>query len=153
VVQEQTVQEQAGFEVLSSVECLTLLSAQQVGRLGVLVRGYPLVIPVNYGLDGTVVVVRMHPGSTLSAADHAHVCFEVDQLDPSERTGWSVLVRGLAEDVSDLEHDLVLERSQLRAVQPWAPGEHARLLRIITHDISGRRIQPGQPAFELGGYL
>lgn len=146
-------QEQDGLEVLSSAECLTLLGSQQVGRLGVMVRGYPLIIPVNYGMDGTVLVVRTHLGSTLSAADHANVCFEVDQLDPVQRTGWSVLVRGLAEDVSDLEHDQVLEQSQLHAVQPWAPGEHARLMRIITHDISGRRIQSDQAAFELGGYL
>ena len=140
-------------EELGREECFALLSAQQVGRLGVVVRGYPLVVPVNFGLDRGVVVIRTHPGATLSAADHANVCFEVDEFDTALRTGWSVLVRGLAEDVTDLEGDEVRRRSEESSAQPWAPGENGRLLRVIPHQVTGRRVRAGAPLFELGGYL
>lgn len=143
------------LEALPREECLRLLATQQVGRLGVVVRNYPLIFPVNFGLDRGVVVVRTRRGALLSSADHANVAFEVDELDVVHRTGWSVLVRGLAEDVSDLERDEVLQRSEASAPEPWVPGEHDRLVRIIPHDVSGRRIHAGQQtwAFEPAGYL
>ena len=85
---------------LTSAECRRLLAGGTIGRIGLIVDGYPLVIPVNYALDRDVVCVRTHPASLVAGADHANVSFEVDELHPSDRTGWSVLVRGLAELVT-----------------------------------------------------
>ncbi|WP_432548564.1 pyridoxamine 5'-phosphate oxidase family protein [Kineococcus sp. SYSU DK004] len=140
-------------EVLSRDDCFRFLQSHQVGRLGVVLKGYPVIVPVNYALDRGVVVVRTRSGSTLSAADHANVCFEVDQVDPAHRTGWSVLVRGLAEDVTDLEGDDVLRASRAAGADPWV-GERDRWLRVIPHEVTGRRIRPPElAAVELGGYL
>jgi hypothetical protein len=48
-----------------------------------------------------------------------------------------------------------VERTRASGVQPWAPGEHGRWLRIIPQAISGRRIVPGAlpSPFEAAGYL
>jgi uncharacterized protein len=143
------------MQELSNDECYRLLATQEIGRLGVNAEHYPLIFPVNYGLDGSVIVVRTHPGTKLSAADHANVTFEVDNIDQGTRSGWSVLVRGLAEEVTSAHTAELIERTHARGAQPWAPGEHGRWLRIIPQGISGRRIVPGElpPPFEPAGYL
>jgi len=87
-------------EELSQQDCLDLLATEQVGRLAVVVDLYPQVFPVNYRLDDFVVAFRTHIGTKLLAANHANVGFEVDHLDPVSRSGWSVLIQGMAEDTS-----------------------------------------------------
>jgi nitroimidazol reductase NimA-like FMN-containing flavoprotein (pyridoxamine 5'-phosphate oxidase superfamily) len=134
------------IEALSGMECYRLLATQQVGRLGVDVGRYPLIFPVNYALDGDTILVRTRPDTTLTAADYANVAFEVDAIDPRTRSGWSVLVRGLAEDVTATHRGESQgeshEDTQARGPQPWPPGEHGRWIRIVPHGISGRRIVP-----------
>ena len=71
------------------------------------------------------------------------------------RSGWSVLVRGLAEEVTSAHRDELVERTKAGGVEPWAPGHRGHGMRLIPHSISGRRIVPGElpPAFEPGAYL
>jgi uncharacterized protein len=129
------------MEALSGVECYRLLATQQVGRLGVDVGRYPLIFPVNYALDGDTILVRTRPDTALTAADYANVTFEVDVIDPRTRSGWSVLVRGLAEDVT-AAHGGAHKDTWARGPEPWPPREHGRWIRIVPHGISGRRIVP-----------
>ena len=65
------------LQVLTTEEIYLLLATQQVGRWGQR-RALPIIVPVNYGLDRGVIVIRTHPGITLAAASHANVAFEVD---------------------------------------------------------------------------
>ncbi len=132
------------LDVIPVDECYDLLAGHEVGRIGVIAEHHPLIIPVNYGMDGRTVVIRTHPGTTLAAARHANVTFEVDDIDRTTRSGWSVLVRGLAEEVGAEHRAELVERTHAAGVHPWAPGEHGNWLRIIPHAISGRRIVPGQ---------
>jgi len=126
---------------LSSADCYRLLGTADVGRLGLVVDHYPLVIPVNYALDRDVVCVRTRAGSVIAGADHANVSFEVDELHTADRTAWSVLIRGQAEVITP-HHDADLAaRTADSGAQPWAPGEKQTWLRIIPHGISGRRIE------------
>ena len=145
----------ARLEVLATTECYRLLATHEVGRIGVNAEHYPLVFPVNYAMDGTTVVLRTAPGTKLSAAPHANVTFEVDDIDRRTRSGWSVLVLGLAEEVTSAHRAELIERTRASEVRPWAPGEHGHWLRIIPQAISGRRIVPGElpPLFGPGGYL
>jgi nitroimidazol reductase NimA-like FMN-containing flavoprotein (pyridoxamine 5'-phosphate oxidase superfamily) len=148
-------QSHATMEVIPTEECYRLLATHEIGRIGVNAEHYPLIFPVNYGLDGTTVVIRTRPGTILRAAEHANVTFEVDEIDRRTRSGWSVLVRGQAEEVG-LEHRAELvSRTHGTGVQPWAPGEHGSWLRLIVHDVSGRRIVPGElpPAVDPRAYL
>ena len=144
-----------GLLELDGEECYRLLATHEIGRLGVNAEHYPLIFPVNYALDRGVIVIRTHPGTKLSAAGQANVSFEVDEIDRRTRTGWSVLVRGLAEELTSAHGAELIERTRRSGVRPWAPGEHGRWMRIIPQGISGRRIAPGQlpPPFEPGAYF
>jgi hypothetical protein len=53
-----------------------------------------------------------------------------------------VLIRGLAEEVSETEWAELFARTVANAVQPWAPGDYGHWLRLIPHHMSGRRITP-----------
>lgn len=126
---------------LDSGQCLDLLRTKQVGRLGVIAEHYPMIFVVNYGLDGDVVIVRSDPGTKLRAASHANVSFEVDEIDDTSQTGWSVLILALAEEVTEAHREQIAASTHKNAVQPWDPGEHGHLLRLIPHRVTGRRIR------------
>lgn len=140
---------------LSVEQCRALLSTQQVGRLGVVVDGYPVIMPVNYALDHDVVVLRKRTGSTLAALQHANVTLQIDAIDPVTHSGWSVLVRGLAEEVTEQHGSELVARTHATGQAPWAPGDDVHAVRLIPHKITGRRlVGPGlPPAFESAGYL
>ena len=60
------------LEELDHEECLTLIASMSIGRLAVQVEdASPLVVPINYILDGEIVVFRTGPGTKLRAAGHA----------------------------------------------------------------------------------
>ena len=145
----------ATMETLPADECYRLLSTQEIGRIGVNAEHYPLILPVNYAVDGSTLVIRTHPGTVLRAAEHANVTFEVDEIDRATRSGWSVVVRGQAEEVGPEHRQEIVSRTLATGVEPWAPGEHGHWVRLIVHDISGRRIVPGQlpPPVDPRAYL
>jgi nitroimidazol reductase NimA-like FMN-containing flavoprotein (pyridoxamine 5'-phosphate oxidase superfamily) len=130
-----------GTEVIHRGECLRLLGGEELGRIGVSDHGSPLVLPVNYVLDGDAVVFRTGPGTKLQAAIRGPVAFEVDHIDRASRSGWSVVVRGFAEEVTTFSGPGVRERLESLTIQPWAPGEKACLVRITARSITGRRIR------------
>ena len=148
-------QADATMQTILSDECYRLLATQEIGRIGINAEHYPLILPVNYAVDGTTLVIRTRPGTILRAATHANVTFEVDEIDRRTRSGWSVLVRGQAEEVGDEHRADLVARTHRTGVEPWAPGEHGNWLRLIVHDVSGRRIVPGElpPAVDPRAYL
>jgi nitroimidazol reductase NimA-like FMN-containing flavoprotein (pyridoxamine 5'-phosphate oxidase superfamily) len=130
----------AQLEVLGRNECLELLALAAIGRLGLLVDGHPEIFPVNYALDGDSVLFRTAQGTVLNQASMAEVAFEVDQLDESTRSGWSVLVQGIARDIGD-SIDATSERLRRLSLVTWAPGARPRWFQIRPTKISGRRIR------------
>ena len=145
----------ATMETIPTDECYRLLATHEIGRIGVNAEHYPLILPVNYAVDGTTLVIRTHAGTILQAAEHANVTFEVDEIDRATRSGWSVLVRGQAEEVGPEHRAELIARTKETGVEPWAPGEHGHWVRLIVHDVSGRRIVPGQlpPPVDPRAYL
>jgi nitroimidazol reductase NimA-like FMN-containing flavoprotein (pyridoxamine 5'-phosphate oxidase superfamily) len=127
--------ESPSLEEIPRDECLKLLASSPVGRLAVGLPGAPpLVVPVNYVLDGEIVVFRSDPGEKVVQLRGSPVSFQIDQIDPSRRTGWSVLVQGVAYAATkrEIEH---------LDVDPWAPGEKSQWVRIVPASITGRRIR------------
>ena len=145
----------AALEEIPEEECYRLIAGQQLGRLGVNADQQPLIFPVNFLMDGSVVVIRTDPGTKLSAAANAPVTFEVDAIDQQHRSGWSVLIRGRAEEVTGEERAALIERAGASSVQPWAPGEHGHWLRLVAEHVTGRRLVPGNlpPAVDPRAYL
>jgi nitroimidazol reductase NimA-like FMN-containing flavoprotein (pyridoxamine 5'-phosphate oxidase superfamily) len=128
-----------GLEVLPREECLRLLRRARIGRVAVSVDALPAVLPVNFTVLGDNIVFRTNPGAKLDAAlANNVVAFEVDDVDPVYHTGWSVLVQGMAREVSEPEQVAEVRRAPLRA---WAGHGRDRFVRIATDNVSGRRIR------------
>ena len=129
-------------EDLSYEEMRRLLPTEEVGRVAVAVGHHLEVFPVHYRMDADIVVFRTGEGSRLRAAHHSNVSFEVDHIDPVSRTGWSILVEGIAEDTTELRPGPSVEHSRRMDVDPWAGGDEPRLVRILPTRMSGQRIGP-----------
>lgn len=95
----------SGMEIISRRECLRLLAGRNVGRLGFLVGDQPMVLPVNYVLRGNEVVFRTGEGTKLEVTPLAKVAFEVDDFNVQNRSGWSVVVQGVAEEITGDDED------------------------------------------------
>jgi nitroimidazol reductase NimA-like FMN-containing flavoprotein (pyridoxamine 5'-phosphate oxidase superfamily) len=135
------------LQALSADECLALLAMRSVGRIAVNIEGDgPLVIPVNYVLSGSAVVFRTDPGTKLDALALGPISFQLDEIDPLHRTGWSVLVRGRAEAAT------YFESGHLK-LEPWAGGAKEHWFRIVAHSVTGRRIALPEFLPNQKGYL
>ena len=128
------------LEVLAPGECRRLLESNLVGRLGYCTDFGPRIVPMNYTLVGDALTFRT--GASTEAARHvpSHaIAFEVDHLDESLQTGWSVLVLGNAR---------LLEEASLRMVdirqtpQPWPEGQRSLILQLPLNSMTGRRVHP-----------
>lgn len=134
-----------GLEVLTFDDCMRLLGERHVGRVAFVEAGTPMIVPVNYRLDGAGVVIRSAPGSKLDSSDRGRpLAFEIDDHDVDGRTGWSVLVTGVTEPINDPE-----EVARFREVlDAWALGDRTdvALLRLRTDTVTGRRIDASLPS-------
>lgn len=132
------------MDALSHSECCQLLTTRSVGRIGVIIDQYPLIIPVNYAMDEQTVVIRTAPGTVVARANQARVTFQVDEFDYTDNSGWSVLMRGQAKVLTVQDRGELIHRTLETGVSPWAPGERDLWIRIHPHGLSGRRIKPGE---------
>jgi len=134
----QTETAEQGLEALDEEECLALLGARGVGRVAITMGAIPVVPPVNYCIQDAAIFFRTGDGLKLRAAtDHTVIAFEVDEIDPYSREGWSVLAIGTAKVLTELDELRCIERLPLH---PWAPGTRAHVVRMVPEFVSGRRI-------------
>jgi nitroimidazol reductase NimA-like FMN-containing flavoprotein (pyridoxamine 5'-phosphate oxidase superfamily) len=122
-------------------ECLQLLARGSFGRLAIDTgRDTPAIRPVNYLFDGPSqsVVIRTARGSKLHWLLRARTAaFEIDGVDPAQRTGWSVIVAGRADEIA---HPSELRRLEQAGLDSWAPDPKPLWFRIRATRVSGRRI-------------
>lgn len=129
--------DRADLEVLDREECLTLLVGEGVGRVGLSMDALPVVLPVNYVVDRGRIIFRTGHGTKLSAALRgAVVCFEVDDIDPRHRSGWSVVVTGTARQLTGRE---AVEAAHL-PLEPWSSVTGDHFIAIGIDLVSGRRV-------------
>lgn len=132
--------DQRGSEVLGRAECARLLAMRSggVGRLGMVVDGQPVVVPLNYRMVDGYVVLRLGPGTILATIRQggAIVAFEVDHTpERLDSPWWSVLVRGLALAADGASPDGGLSGAPTPAVPE--PGQ--AVVRIRSELLTGRR--------------
>ena len=120
-----------------------------VGRIGYSGRYGPTILPVNFALHGQTIVFRTGQHSPMDEdlrtgmADAAYkVAFEVDEISPATREGWSILVQGAAHHVHS-EAELAAVRQT--GVQPWPGGEKDLFIRIVPDRGHRPPDQPGRP--------
>lgn len=132
------LQAPASVHELTRDESLALLPSVPVGRVVFTDRALPAVVPVNFLVDHGRIVLRTGATSSLAAAVRGSVvAFEVDQIDPEARQGWSVVVTGRASEVRDT---LELDRLRDLPLLPWVGGPVDHLITISIELVNGRRI-------------
>lgn len=118
-------------------EALRLLASVPFGRVVFTARALPAVRVVNHIVDRGEVIVRTSEGSQvallLGQPSGSVVAYEADELDPATRTGWSVVVTGLAMPVTD--PDAVSRYENL--LRPWVEVPMAGFIRIRPEIITG----------------
>jgi nitroimidazol reductase NimA-like FMN-containing flavoprotein (pyridoxamine 5'-phosphate oxidase superfamily) len=129
------------LQELTRDECIELLRSYLYfgpGHIGYVVDGAPVILPVNFVVDGESVVFCTAKGSKLSwLSKHSRVAFEVDHGRPLDHSGWSVLVRGSAHEVTDPDELDTLRQGPLHS---WAVPSAEHWIRISLDEISGRRL-------------
>ena len=129
------------IDVLSDSECVKLLRSHDLGRIAVVDREVrPLIFPINYYFDEGVVVFRTAPGTKLDLAPGAYVSFEIDGWDSDQGVGWSVLVIGIAHDITQ-SRGAPTGRMRFWPVQPVAPGSREHWVGIWANEITGRKFR------------
>lgn len=125
-------------EEVAREECLVLLKNERVGRVGVSIDSLPAIIPVNFIAIAGSLIFRCAGTSRLFRASCGSVlAFEVDDYDVEGSFGWSVLVRGFSQEITD-EEELEIVRSLW--LQAWPLGERAdRYIVLPLTIVSGRR--------------
>jgi uncharacterized protein len=126
--------------VLSREDCLHLLASNNFGRLAVATDS-PVIRPVNYVFDerSQSVVFRTADGSKFRALlANRKAAFEIDGIDQRLRTGWSVVIVGVTEEITNASE---LRRLEHLAFDTWTPGQKkAHWMRIRAWTVTGRRI-------------
>jgi transcriptional regulator with XRE-family HTH domain len=125
---------------LTEDECLALIAPGGVGRFLFVQAGRgPVALPVNFKMDGDDVVFRTSHDSVSTEGVHQQpVSFDVDHLDEALGEGWSVLLTGTAEAVTDAGE---LRRAEALDIRPWAGGDRDNFVRLVPTQITGRRIR------------
>lgn len=129
---------------LTEAECWELLRSVSFGRVVFTHRAMPAIRPVNHLVDDHKVILRAHLGAAIVSrataeggdSDGTVVCYEADSLDPVRRTGWSVIITGIARLVND---PATRERYSTE-LEPWIAGEMDHVLSIEPHFVSGLRL-------------
>ena len=127
---------------LDRAECVRLLAEGTLGRIVVNAphRPQPVIRPVSYVFDepSQSVLIRSGSGSKLFALlCTVRAAFEIDGIDPVGRVGWSVIIEGATEEITNPAE---LRRIEALGLEPWAPGHKGHWIRICASTVSGRRI-------------
>jgi uncharacterized protein len=121
---------------LGREECLRLLAGGVVGRVVFTEAALPAAHPVTYLLDGDEIVFCTANGGKLAAATLQRVvAFQVDEIDPEGRTGWSVLGVGQAYEVTDPRR---LAELIDRMPAPWLTNRGGHTVAIPLKRLTGR---------------
>jgi nitroimidazol reductase NimA-like FMN-containing flavoprotein (pyridoxamine 5'-phosphate oxidase superfamily) len=126
------------LEEMSADECYRVLGTQSLGRVGLVMAGQPLVLPVNYALIGKTIVFRTARGSGFDRVVRgSDVVFEIDHADPAFHSGWSVMGRGRADGIDETVDLTGLTHAVMR---PWARESPPGWIGIPLNHVTGRRI-------------
>jgi uncharacterized protein len=131
---------QRAIETLSEEECYDLLASETIGRFVFQDAEGLAALPVNYGVAGKQIVFRTDVGSHMREVLGGAVAFEVDHAEHDSGKGWSVLLRGTAEELALEDVHELLQRTHATVPHPWAEGVHNIWLAVTPGKVTGRRL-------------
>ena len=127
-------------EALRSDQCAELLASGGLGRLAVSSGALPAIYSVFFSVLDDHIVVRLSPAwAVAKEADSAVVAFSVDKAD-QDAGGWTVMVQGVAEMVSD---PLSVIRMRSLPLPSWSDNpDDDVFLSIAVTKLTGARYTP-----------
>lgn len=131
---------QRELEDMSVQDCFDFLGRGTIGRLVYLDERGPIAVPVNYALAEQSIVFRVGGGAKQAAMGQGLSAFEVDHIDEDHRSGWSVIVRGVGEEIPIALVPETLHHMTEGFPLPWAFGIHNVWLKIIPETVTGKRL-------------
>ncbi|MFJ2668181.1 pyridoxamine 5'-phosphate oxidase family protein [Nocardia fluminea] len=127
---------------LGAAEAMRLLAGTDFGRIVFTRDALPAIRPVNHLVDAGRVIIRTRLNAQITAAVRPRtradvvVAYEADDIDRVTRTGWSVVVTGLARLVTD--PGLVTRYERL--LDPWVNTVMDTVLAIEPSIVTGIRL-------------
>ncbi|MFF0991591.1 pyridoxamine 5'-phosphate oxidase family protein [Kocuria nitroreducens] len=130
-------------EELAANSCWELLRDAGVGRLAVWVEDHPDIFPVNFVVDHGTLVFRSAEGTKIAAAlTDVPVAVETDGYDESSAKAWSVVVKGRAERIQQVQE--LMDTLDL-PLFPWQAGRKGVFVRVVPTLVTGRRFPVTDP--------
>jgi pyridoxamine 5'-phosphate oxidase-like protein len=131
------------METLTREESLRLLSSVPIGRVVFTHLALPAIRPVFHLVEDDRIVIRAYLGAAIAARNGPQggtvVAYEADVIEPDARLGWSVIVIGRAQCLSDSEAG-----SRYRQIlPPWAAASPDDIIAIQADLVDGFRLTPG----------
>jgi hypothetical protein len=124
------------LDPLDAPTALKLMARERVGRLAFCLHGTPHIEVVNFVLVDGDPVFRIGVGAKLMAVGRGGpFAFQCDRINPGTQTGWTVTLVGPARTLKPAEIEALPEQPE-----PWAPGDHSRVIRLSTHQVFGRML-------------
>lgn len=118
-------------------ECWARLRSQEYGRLAVTAEDGPMIYAINAVVDHSTLLFRTADGSKLDALrQDDRVAFEIDGFDADTSEAWSVVIRGVAQTITDASESVAAVEVGLT---PWQSGSKPTFVRIIPDSIAGVR--------------
>jgi hypothetical protein len=116
-------------------QALRKLGSVPIGRIVFTRHAMPVISPVVHLLDNDQIIIRSHEGSAIAADQRQGtvVVYQADELDPVTRTGWSVMVTGLARLVTDPG----AAARYRQALRPWVAGPVSHVIGIDPQIVTG----------------
>lgn len=127
---------------LTKEQCWKYLRAQRLGRLAIVMGGRPQIFPVNYAVGEKSIVFRTAPGTKLAHGPGSVACFEIDGYDEHAREGWSVVMVGNLEEITEAE-DARSQMLRQLPVDPLAPGAKLHWVALHAEEVTGRHFAAG----------
>jgi hypothetical protein len=98
-----------------------------------------MIMPMNFTLSDERIVFRTLAHGAAARAVTTAVAFEVDDIDDFLEAGWSVVVSGTAELLTEEE---LARLSGGGAPDPWVEGPRTLFVAIPIDQVSGRQLVP-----------
>jgi nitroimidazol reductase NimA-like FMN-containing flavoprotein (pyridoxamine 5'-phosphate oxidase superfamily) len=134
------------LQTMSEDECRSALVNHAFGRLAVVMDDGPVIFAVNYAYVENAIVIRTGTGSKLASAPLTKVAFEIDYVHPSHVSGWSVVARGPAFDISTAI-DEMSQGLRMLPLHSWIPGHKPYVLKINVKELTGRTFSTSAMSF------
>ncbi|HEX9541663.1 MAG TPA: pyridoxamine 5'-phosphate oxidase family protein [Streptosporangiaceae bacterium] len=127
------------LKALPREESLRLLGSTSLGRVVFTHFALPAIRPVNHIVEGDTIIIRTHLGAAIASAVDGTgtvVAYEADMIDPDDHLGWSVIVIGKANRLTD-PGEIARYRQVL---QPWVSGAMDEIIVITSDMVDGFRL-------------